>query len=123
MSNEVEIVKFSVEDAIAMDGSNELTNVYRLNQQTGPCYTAVHKGEIVGCCGVRIDGIGEAWAVYNDKARKDLKLSMLKQTQLYLDKIMRDHVLYRLWSESPTPENENFIEHMGFRKLTAFLRG
>ena len=121
--SEVEIVKFSVEDAIAMQQSTDMVDVFRLNQQTGPCYTAVHKGKIVGCCGVRIDGIGESWASFNEKARKDLKLSMLKQTRIYLDKIMREHTLYRCWSESPTPENENFIEHMGFRKLTAFLRG
>jgi hypothetical protein len=121
--SEVEIVKFTVEDALAMEGSNELSNAYRLNQQTGPCYTAVHKGEIVGCCGVRIDGIGEVWASYSEKAKKDLKLSMLKQTKIYLDKIMREHALYRLWSESPIDKNCNFIEHMNFHKINAYLRG
>jgi hypothetical protein len=100
--SEVQIVKFTVEDALAMEGSNELSNAYRLNQQTGPCYTAVHKGE---------------------KAKKDLKLSMLKQTKIYLDKIMREHALYRLWSESPIDKNCNFIEHMNFHKINAYLRG
>ena len=121
--SEVEIVRFTVEDAIALDGSTELTDAYRLNQQTGPCWTAVHEGEIVGCCGVRIDGVAEVWANYSQKAKNDLKLSMLKKTQLYLDKVMRDHALYRLWSESPIDKNCNFIEHLGFRKLPAYLRG
>lgn len=121
MSNEVEIVKFSVEDMLKI--APNLSDVARLNQQTGPAYTAIHEGKVVGCCGVRIDGIGEAWALYSDKAKKDLSLSMLKKTQEYLELIMRNHALYRLWSESPTSENENFIKHMDFRKLTAYLRG
>ena len=121
--SEIEIVKFTVEDACALAGSTDMADAFRLNQQTGPCYTAVHKGEIVGCCGVRIDGIGEAWASYSEKAKKDLKLTLLKETRNHLDMIMRNHALYRLWSECPLPPNENFIEHLNFRKLDAYLRG
>jgi hypothetical protein len=126
----IEIVKFSVEDAIAISGSAEFANAFRLNQQTGPCYTALYrekeggKGEIVGCGGVRVDGVGEAWALYSDKA-KGMKISLLKETRQWLEIIMRNQALYRIWSECPLPQNERFINCKGlrFRKLDAYLRG
>ena len=66
--SESEIVKFSVEDMLRIDP--KLSDVARLNQQTGPAFTAIHKGEVVGCCGVRIDGVGEPWALFSEKAKE-----------------------------------------------------
>ena len=121
MSDEVKIVKFSVEDAIRIGGV-ELSDVARLNQIAGPCFSAIVDGNVVGCGGVRISGVGEAWALYGDKA-KEMKLSLLKQTRIWLETIMREHSLHRIWSECPDMPNENFIKHLNFRKLDAYLRG
>ncbi len=122
MNEEIKIVKFSVEDMIKILGSTEKVDVARFNQIAGPCFTAVQGKEILGCGGVRFEGVGEAWSLYSDKA-KEMKLSLLKHTRIWLDIIMRKEGLHRIWSECPDPPNENFIKHLQFRKLDAYLRG
>ncbi len=122
MSEEIQIVKFSVEDMLAIDPN--LSDVARLNQIAGPCYTAVQGKKVLGCGGVRVDGVGEAWALYSDKAR-EMKLSLLKETRAWLEIIIRNNALQRIWSECPELRNERFIKckQLNFRKLEAYLRG
>lgn len=121
MSSDIQIVKFSVEDMLAIDPT--LSDVARLNQQTGPAYTAIQDGKILGCGGIRTDGVGEAWMINSQKVKDEMKFSLLKETRKWLEVMIRNQVLYRVWSESPIPCNQNFIEHLGFRKLSAYLRG
>lgn len=122
MSEEIKIVRFSVEDACQIWGSTDKINIARLNQIAGPCYTAVQGKEVLGCGGVRVDGVGEAWALYSDKA-KEMKLSLLRETRNWLDAIIRHNTLQRIWSECPEPQNQNFIKHLHFREIDAYLRG
>lgn len=119
----IQFIKFSVEDAFHILGNLDNINAARLNEVSGPAYSAFHNGELLGCGGIRALGIGEAWAIYTEKA-KEHKKELLKQSRIWLDKMMRDERIWRLWSESPKIEtNQNFLKHMGFRELQAFLRG
>ncbi len=122
MSEDIKIVKFSAEDFQRITGSNDMIDSARLNQTAGPCYTAIQGKEVLGCGGVRILGVGEAWALYSDKA-KEMKLSLLKETREWLETIIRNHAMQRIWSEPPIPCNQNFIEHLKFTKIQAYLRG
>lgn len=121
-SEDIKIVKFSVEDFQRITGSNDMIDAARLNQTAGPCYTALQGKKVLGCGGVRILGVGEVWAMNSEEA-KNMKLSLLRETREWLEVIMRNHAMQRLWSEAPIPCNQNFIEHLQFRKLSAYLRG
>jgi len=122
--SDIQIVKFSAEDFARITGNSDMIDVARLNQIAGPCYTAIQGGKVLGCGGVRVDGIGEAWAMYSEKA-KEMKLSLLRETRAWLDTMIRNNTLQRIWSECPKPQNERFIncKALNFRKLDAYLRG
>ena len=120
--SEIQIVKFSAEDFGRITGNNEMIDTARLNQIAGPCYTAIKDGKVLGCGGVRVDGVGEVWAMNSEEA-KGMKLSLLRESRAWLDVIIRNNALQRLWSEAPVPCNENFIKHLNFRELKAYLRG
>ena len=118
---DIKFIKFSVEDAFRILGNIDDINTARLNEVSGPAYSAFHNGELLGCGGIRHLGIGEAWAIYTEKAKEHRK-ELLRQSRLWLDKMMRDEKIWRLWSEAPE-NNQNFLKHMSFRKTEAFLRG
>jgi len=119
--------KFSVEDACHLLGSNDELDTARINLVTGPAYSAYLNNQLVACGGIRVRGIGEVWAIYSEKAREDnftRNKQIVVNTRAWLDRIIRDERLWRVWSESPQAKpNQNFLEHMRFRKLPAFLRG
>lgn len=120
--DEVNVVKFSVEDAIRIGGI-ELADAARLNQISGPAYSAFLNDKLVACGGVRIVGVGEAWALYSPEALKH-KIKLLKHSRIWLDNMTRNESLWRIWSECPEPKpNQNFLEHMNFNEVKAYLRG
>ena len=118
----LEFLKFSVDDAFAIDGNTDRANIHRLNQQTGPGYTVVEDGKILGCGGIRTQGIGEAWALYSPEA-KDRRRELLEKTRYWMDMMAREERLWRIWSEAPIAPNVNFIKHLGFEKIEAYLKG
>ena len=120
----IKVVKFSVEDAYHILGNLDEVNMGRLNQVSGPAYSLFHKGELLGCGGIRTVGIGEAWLMLTEEAKKH-KRDLLTHCRMMIDKMMRDEKIWRVWSESPEdkPKNKNFLKKMGFRKTEAFLRG
>lgn len=121
--SEIEFHKFSVDDACCILGSNDEINTARINQIAGPAYTAVIDGKPVGCGGVRVAGVGEAWALYSEQT-KETRKELLRHTRYWMDRIIREESLWRLWSECPEQlPNRNFLEHVGFAKVQAFLRG
>jgi len=119
----IKFLKFNPEDACKILGSVDEVNAARINQISGPAYTAVDDDRILGCGGIRVLGVGEVWALYSEEA-KAKKKDLLVHTRYWLDRMMREKSLYRLWSECPEPlPNQNFLKHMDFRKLEAYLRG
>ncbi len=123
MKDKITFEKFTVSDACQILGSNDEIDVARINLTTGPAYSAWLNNELVACGGVRVRGVGEAWALYSPKALEK-KLSLLRHSRAWLDRIIRDEALWRVWSESPRAKaNKNFLEHLGLRKISAFLRG
>jgi len=137
----IKIGTYSNEDAIRILGTDpEICNTARLNQVSGPAYTAFKDDKPVACGGIRTVGVGEVWALYSpeivlnenerssefiksEQRRKDVE-EILTQTRLWLETMMRNERLWRLYSESPESEaNKKFLRHLGFRMIEAFLRG
>ena len=101
----------------------EIAPEARLKHISGPAVSAFMDDELVCCAGIQTEGIGEVWASFSEEALKR-KLSLLKKCRAELEGMMRVHRIWRLWSESPNTEpRKNFIEHMCFRKIEAFVRG
>jgi len=125
--SDIRFLRFNVDDACILQGSTKDINAFRLNQVSGPAYSAYLNNKLVACGGIRTVGIGECWAIYSPKAREDSferKRQIVVHTRAWLDRIIRDESLWHVWSESPKAKpNQNFLEHMGFRKMPAFLRG
>lgn len=127
MMDKITFEKFSVEDACQLLGSTDEINTARLNLTTGPAYSAFLNGKLEACGGIRVRGVGECWAIFSEKATEDnfaRKKQIVVNTRSWLDRIIRDERLWRVWSECPEAKpNQNFLEVMKFRKLQAFLRG
>lgn len=125
-SMKIDIVPFSAEDAYRILGNLDEINGARLNQISGPAYSLFHKGELLGCGGIRTAGVGEAWEMLTKEAKEKGNIrELLEQSRIMLDKMIREEKIYRIWSESPEgkPKNQNFLKKMGFRETAAFLRG
>lgn len=120
----IQVKKFQPEDMLHIIGNTEESAANaRLNQVSGPAYSYFLDGKLVGCGGVRIAGVGEAWACYAPEAMKH-KSGLLLHSGATLDQIKRDEHLWRLWSESPEQKpNQNFLKHLNFREVKAYIRG
>ena len=120
----MQVKKFQPDDMLYIVGNNEENAANaRLNQVAGPAYSYFLDGKLVGCGGVRIAGVGEAWAAYTPEALEH-KSGLLLHSRTTLDQIKRDEHLWRMWSESPEAEpNQNFLKHLNFSEVKAFLRG
>lgn len=85
---------------------------------SGPGYTAMMNGEIIGCGGVRVfwNGCGEAWALFPPEI-KHLKRELITLTKEYLDLIVRAYKLR--WIQATPKKSFNgsviLLKHLGFK--------
>lgn len=122
MNSEIKIIPFMSEDLMHLEGV-EIAPEARMKHISGPAVSAFLDDKLVACAGIQTEGIGEIWASFSNEALEK-KLTLLKKCRTELEGMMRIHRIWRLWSESPdTKPRVNFIEHLGFRKIEAFLRG
>ncbi len=113
----IKLENYSPEDAIRLMGCTPEQAAF--NVATGPAYSFFTEGgELVGCGGVRIYGVGEAWLITGDKAKGEMKKTLLQTTANTMDKIVRDERLWTLIADSA--KNGNFLEHIGFKKIEAY---
>lgn len=94
----------------------------RLNLLSGPAVTVHLDNELAACGGVRIKGIGEAWAQYSPKALEDI--NFLHESQKQIDRMCREHEIWRLWSEVSVDDekHKSFLRHMNFTEMSAWCR-
>lgn len=130
MKDEIKIIPFMSEDLMHLTKKNEggkkaiaIAPEARLKHISGPAVSAFLGDELVCCAGIQTEGIGEVWACFSEEAIKR-KLALLKTCRAELEGTLRVHRIWRLWSESPDTEpRKNFIKHMHFRKIEAYVRG
>jgi hypothetical protein len=117
----ITVKKFNPEDLIYTGESIETA---RQNQVMGPAYSYFLDNKFVGCGGVRIRGVAEAWAKYTPEAMEHLS-GVLLHSRTVLDQIIRDQKLWRIWAEMNVDDDRHrtFLKHMNFREIEAFVRG
>jgi hypothetical protein len=115
------IVKlYNPEDAIKLCGDESKRPQANLNQSAGPAYSFYEDKKLICCGGVRIYGVGEAWLLTTDENRRNHAKTIMRVSKEQLDKVIRENSLWRLWAE--TKVSENFLEHLGFEPMKAFVR-
>ena len=115
---DVQIVKFSPLDAVQLAGK-EKSHVAIANMTTGPAYSIFKKGKLIGCGGLRIDGIGEAWALFDEGALETCRKTILRVTKEQMELMMREHEVWRLYADS---QFEVWMKHLDFEKKEIFVR-
>ena len=124
--DKITIRKYKWQDAISLlkdpnekglKGQKDAMRWAKLNEREGVGYTAVCKGEIIGCGGVRIywDGGGEAWALLPRKVGEMRLDHKIAKRQLY--KIIDEQNLTRVQStpRCDWPEGLVYAKYMGFK--------
>lgn len=115
-----EIKGYNPDDSIKICGDERKRPLANLNQSSGPAFSIFEDDELLGCGGVRIYGMGEAWCTFTRYAKTQKKMTILKATRQQLDLIIREHKLWRLFAESEF--NSTFLKHLGFEKKDLFVR-
>ncbi len=89
------------------------------NQMAGPAYSYRDEdGKLLACGGARL-GSGEAWLMVRDEVKGGMRKTLLESTKHAMDKIIRERGLWKLFADSK--DNGNFLEHVGFREIQAFI--
>lgn len=123
MKEKIQIFKFNPEDMLSLLKNTDCADNARLKQISGPALSIFLNDELVSCAGIQTSGVGEAWAFFSEKA-KEHKRALLVETKKYLDFLIRENDLWHIWAECPDEiVKQNFLEHLNFRKIQAFVRG
>jgi hypothetical protein len=134
MTADIKIIDFNAEDMLTMTGELSaeqkqiLLNYAQLNQVAGPGCTVLLDGKPICSGGVRIYGIGEAWAYFSKDITGVLlqhRITILKVYLEYLEKMQRDNKLWKIWAETNKDSfidngdqmrREDFLRFMGFKR-------
>jgi len=115
------IREFTVQDGVDILGS-EAREDAELNQMSGPGYTMLKGGKTVACGGIKIAGVGEAWFAAGEEA-KDYKIQIARESRAWLDRIMEQHRLWRLFAYPGTHESaRRFLKYMQFYPYDIYMR-
>ena len=84
-----------------------------LNAATGPGFALIDGGHILALGGVRVQGIGQAWAYLGDDA-KAMRKSVLLTARAVIQRAMVDEKLYRVYAEATVDPQLPWFKHLGF---------
>jgi hypothetical protein len=85
-----------------------------INQISGPAFTLVEDGKILGCGGIRTAGIGQAWAYFSRDALKDKPRTILQESRAAMNEMIAENRIYRVYAD---PEaGDDWFKHLGFVK-------
>jgi len=93
-----------------MGGDN--LNAAILNQVSGPAFTLREHGRILAIGGIRVAGIGQAWAFLTEQAKRNPK-AFLRAARATMTECMATERLYRIYTEA-TVDKPTFFKHLGF---------
>ncbi len=101
---------------LAIQGDDILQGA-ALNQISGPAFTLMtdeKKPKVLACGGVRIQGLGEAWAIYDKEALKDFPKTLLAASRDALTEMIAEERLIRVFAESSV--SDKWLKSLGFVK-------
>ena len=94
----------------AMGGDN--INAAILGQISGPAFTLMDGGQILAIGGVRVLGIGQAWALLAPGGEKRAK-TILRTARAVIERSMASEKLYRVYAEASV-DKPAWFKHLGF---------
>jgi hypothetical protein len=83
-----------------------------LNQISGPAFTLSDGGQILAIGGIRVQGIGQAWALLGPGAEKRAK-TVLRAAREAISHSMTTERLYRVYAEASV-DRPAWFKHLGF---------
>lgn len=111
------IEPFNYQHYIALCGVDNV-NAAIVSQMTGRAFTLMtdeRKPHILAMGGIRNDGIGQAWAKFDEKALKDFPKLILETAKGVIEAAIRTENLYKVYAEA-TVDKPAWFEHLGFHK-------
>ena len=109
---------FIPQHLVALCGENAdqlRVNAAIVNQVTGPAFTLMtDKDEIVGCGGLRIHGVAQAWGYFSTDALKDMKKTILRESKKAMNELIAENRIFKTYADPEAPDS--WFEHMGFVK-------
>ena len=115
------IEPFTIDHYRAMGGDPAHLNAAIVSQISGPAYAMIEGKVVLAIGGVRVQGIGQAWAMLSPEARKHPK-DVLRAARQVIAESMAAERLYRVYAEA-TVDAPAWFEHLGFiRQDNLFVR-
>lgn len=113
---------FSMEHYKALFG-NENPNCGIVNLTTGPAFALIDRGAVLAIGGVRVTGIGQAWAYLSEEAKQKRNVkSVLRTAKAVIHESITAEKLYRIYAEA-TVDKPAWFKHLGFEPMNnVFVR-
>jgi hypothetical protein len=97
------------------NADQELVSSAIVSQISGPAFTLMtDKNEILGCGGLRIQGVAQAWGYFSKDGLRDMKKTILRKSQAAMNKMIAENRIYKTYADPEAPDS--WFRHMGFVK-------
>lgn len=106
------VESFTVDHYRAMTDDLSGLSAACLNQISGPAFTLIDGGQILAIGGIRVQGIGQAWAMMAPEAAKRTK-TVIRTARAVIEESMVKERLYRVYAEA-TVDKPAWFKHLGF---------
>lgn len=119
----VEVKPYRMEDALQLLKSPGEIAWAKLNEVSGPGFSGWLDGKLLGCGGIRVYGLGEAWAIFSPEAKDDMKIELFRQARKKLKEMIKSNNLWQViaTTRNITAQQANFLEHLGFEKSECYI--
>jgi hypothetical protein len=97
-----------------MTGEQENLGMAALNQISGPGFALIDGGQVIAVGGVRVQGIGQAWALLSPTILKQRK-ALLRTARDVVEQCIAHEKLYRVYAEASV-DKPAFYKHLGFKQ-------
>jgi len=106
------IEPFTIDHYRAMMGDENLSAAC-LNLVSGPAFALTEGGIVLAIGGIRVQGIGQAWALLAPGAAEKRAKTVLRTARTVIDQSIAQERLYRVYAEA-TVDKPAWFKHLGF---------
>lgn len=125
----IDIRPYKAEDALQIISDPDEIMWAKLHEIAGPGFTGLKDGKVLGCGGIRINGIGEIWGVFSPEVKdrtigfSRIKKDLLEQSQNKVREMIKATNLWQViaTTKNISPQQANFLEHLGFEKSECYV--
>ncbi len=110
----IEVKKYISADAVIISGNRDIVTQANHNQAAGPGFTVFDGKTPIACGGIRVQGVGMAWFIFNEQAQKEHLKTIIREAKEKLDEMQRNNELCEVYAESDNADV--WLKHLGFKK-------